>query len=225
MWKTDYLGIHEKRYQQLRTDGSSGWSKDFEIQEMVGWLEKALLRRKGKLQGRVLELGCGSGNLSLALAKKGWEVYGIDIAPSAIKWANDLAKEQGIIAKFVVGDVRKLPYENNFFDLILDGHCLHCIIGEHRKDFLTEALRVLKAKGLCLIMTMCNDPVTPLPPNQKFDSHLRFTVGNGFAGRYYGQPENILKEVENAGFSIEHWMIDEPDEDDSQEELIIEITK
>ena len=60
--------------------------------------------------GRVLDLCCGSGGHALNLAKKGFNVTGVDFSPTAIKSAEELAKKMGVKnqAEFSVGDARKV---------------------------------------------------------------------------------------------------------------------
>lgn len=50
----------------------------------------------------------GAGEIALWLVEKGYEIYGVDIAPTAITWAQENAKEHNIKADFRVGDVLDL---------------------------------------------------------------------------------------------------------------------
>ena len=52
-------------------------------------------------------------------------------------------------AHFQTGNVLNLTWHaSNSFDIVLDGHCFHCIIGPDRAQFLREAFRVLKPAGV-----------------------------------------------------------------------------
>src|SRR6266536_1889368 len=58
--------------------------------------------------GRALDLGCGRGQKTHELARRGWEAVGIDYVPAAIEAA--AAKSQGVGGlSYVVGDVTRLP--------------------------------------------------------------------------------------------------------------------
>jgi SAM-dependent methyltransferase len=59
---------------------------------------------------RVLDAGCGPGRHSLALARRGFEVVGVDLSPDFI----DLARAEQSSATFEVGDVRDLTYDSEF---------------------------------------------------------------------------------------------------------------
>src|SRR5215475_12075407 len=78
----------------------------------------AQLAADGLLRGRVLDVGCGTGEHALLAAKVGADAVGIDIAPSAIRRAEAKAKERGIDARFFVGDARELGALGEQFDVI-----------------------------------------------------------------------------------------------------------
>src|SRR5450631_3071873 len=101
MPKTDYIG-HDRRYRQLRDQGAPGWdtADDYREREVeLAWALAALEPGNGK---RLLELGCGAGNIAGSLVERGFEVTGIDISPTAIAWATERAIPG---TRFVVGDV------------------------------------------------------------------------------------------------------------------------
>jgi len=55
--------------------------------------------------GSALDLGCGSGNWSVELATRGWQVTGIDIVPKALCAARERTRDAGVVAQFVKGDM------------------------------------------------------------------------------------------------------------------------
>lgn len=58
--------------------------------------------------GRALDLGCGRGHWSVDLARRGWDVTGVDLVPKAIAAAREEAREAGVEVRFVKGDVTAL---------------------------------------------------------------------------------------------------------------------
>ncbi len=72
---------------------------------------------------KVLDLGCGTGDLACTLARRGYHVTGIDIAPLAIEKAR--AKAAGMTATFHVQDATELHLTNAPFDTIFDSGLLH----------------------------------------------------------------------------------------------------
>ena len=88
MMKTDYLGVHEGKYQKLKSEGASGWNS-LVLSQDTYQKTTATLQEQGVESGSLLELGCGAGNLALMFAESGYDVHGIDISPTAIAWAEE----------------------------------------------------------------------------------------------------------------------------------------
>ncbi|HSE07931.1 MAG TPA: class I SAM-dependent methyltransferase [Nocardioidaceae bacterium] len=80
--------------------------------------------------GRALDLGCGRGQKTHELARRGWEAVGVDNVPRAI----DAARRQGAPgATFVVGDVTALSLADlGTFDFFLDAGCFQHLDSEQR---------------------------------------------------------------------------------------------
>ena len=153
--------------------------------------------------GKLLELGCGAGNLSIKFAQLGYDVTGVDIAPTAIDWARENVANANVDVTFLQNDVLILPaIADVSFDIALDGHCFHCIIGSDRSQFLQTAHRILKPSGILIINTMCNQ----VPKNAKwldqFDPKSRCLMHGDIATRYIGDSNDILQEIINASFRI-----------------------
>jgi SAM-dependent methyltransferase len=80
--------------------------------------------------GRALDLGCGRGQYTPELARRGWEAVGIDYVPRAIDAANRRAVSG---ATFVVGDVTDLaPADLGMFDFFFDVGCFQGLSSEQR---------------------------------------------------------------------------------------------
>lgn len=85
---------------------------------------------RGRPLGRVLDLGCGRGQYAAELARRGWEVVGVDNVPRAVEGA----RRKGVPgATFVVGDVTDLnTAELGTFDFFLDIGCFQHLDAEQR---------------------------------------------------------------------------------------------
>ncbi|WP_433445395.1 class I SAM-dependent methyltransferase [Nonomuraea sp. CA-141351] len=60
------------------------------------------------MQGRALDVGCGSGEHALMCAALGLEVTGVDLAPIAISRAQNNVRERGLTARFLRHDALRL---------------------------------------------------------------------------------------------------------------------
>ena len=77
--------------------------------------------------GQALDLGCGSGIWAVELAKRGWQVTGIDLIPKAVRRARERAREAGVEVRFVEADVTALRAGDvgSGFRVVLDFGTLH----------------------------------------------------------------------------------------------------
>lgn len=108
--------------------------------------------RKGM---KVLDVGCGTGNFSIKLAKMGCEVIGIDISEEMLKVAEEKAKKEGLNIKFYNMDVYNMEYEADYFDGIVSVTAFEFL--EEPEKAIEEMFRVLKPNGYLLIGTINKD--------------------------------------------------------------------
>jgi len=97
---------------------------------------------------KVLDLGCGNGRLFEVLKQKEVEYTGVDFSEKLTQ----IAKRRYPEAEFKVGNALELPFTPGFFDKVYSISVLqHIPSEEFRLQFLREALRVLKSKGLLIL--------------------------------------------------------------------------
>ncbi|WP_170953361.1 class I SAM-dependent methyltransferase [Bacillus cereus] len=94
---------------------------------------------------KILDLGCGVGKNAILLEKSYKGVYGIDISPAAIKKCKELVNKPD---NFIVGSAADIPFENSFFEFVLDIGCLHCMPTDLLGDAIVQIHRVLKDDGI-----------------------------------------------------------------------------
>jgi ubiquinone/menaquinone biosynthesis C-methylase UbiE len=102
----------------------------------------------GSLQS--LDVGCGTGFLSLELAQRGHRVTGVDFAPSMLALAERKAAERGLAVHFEPADAEQLPYAPASFDLVISRHVLWTL--PHPEAAIDEWLRVLRPGGRLVIV-------------------------------------------------------------------------
>lgn len=103
--------------------------------------------------GAALDLGCGTGTHSLELARRGWRVTGIDAVAAAVNRAKARARTASVEARFVHGDVTRLPTDHldGPFDLFLDIGCLHGLRDAQRAA-VGEQVTSVAAPGATLLL-------------------------------------------------------------------------
>ena len=96
---------------------------------------------------KVLEVGCGAGNNLWALATLGYESYGLDISSTAISFGKKRFNELGLTVDLREGTMANLPFEDGFFDFVLDRAAITQVSMDEIPTCLTEIRRVLKDHG------------------------------------------------------------------------------
>lgn len=143
-------------------------------------------------KAKVLDAGCGSGRDAKIFTQKGFDVVGIDFVQNLIA----IAKKNCPKAKFLQGDFRRLPFENESFNGVWAYAALvhlETIKDAHRA--LAEFYRVLKPKGvLCVFVKAQTGKVKTAVVSDAFSCHDRFF-------RYYTRGE-VGSMLQKANFEI-----------------------
>lgn len=108
--------------------------------------------------GRLLDVGCGSGLALEGMAELGWQVYGVDFDPKAV----EIAQRKGLEVN--LGSLKEQAYPPDYFDVVTMSHLI-----EHVHDplgLLRECRRILKPQGLLTMVT----------PNSDSWGHKRFAA-------------------------------------------------
>lgn len=122
---------------------------------------------------RLLDIGCGSGQITIPAARLGHRVTGIDIAENLIDRASTRAGTEGVAARFDVGDAEELPYADASFDVVVT--LIGAMFAPRPERVVQEIARVLRPGGRLYManwtprsmpaqMFKCVAAVTPPPP-------------------------------------------------------------
>jgi SAM-dependent methyltransferase len=114
--------------------------------------------------GTILDLACGIGRHSLLLAEKGYRVVGVDISPTFIERAEELAAEKGVSGRveFMVGDMRRvgelLGDRGEPFDAVVNLYTSHGYWDEATdRAIFSQACDLTKRGGIFVIHTVNRD--------------------------------------------------------------------
>jgi SAM-dependent methyltransferase len=129
--------------------------------------------------GRALDLGCGTGFWSVRLARRGWEVAGVDIVPKAVRTARQRARGAGVECLFVEGSVTALSAAGvgSGFRLILDFGVVHGLPPEQVRAVGREVTAVAVEDATLLMYAFSPGRRGPLPRGIS-----REEIGHAYAG-------------------------------------------
>jgi methyl halide transferase len=133
----------DARYQ---SESPPGWDTGRPSSELKSMVEQGLLR-----PCRVLELGCGTGVNSVYLASQGFDVTAIDLAPTALKAAEQRAREAGVKARWIQANVLNPP-ELEPFDFIFDRGCYHGVRRQSATGYVETIKALCRPAGRVLIL-------------------------------------------------------------------------
>lgn len=227
-----YYESHEDGYRRLKEKDLSFWGESgedsvtFENFYMKEYLERVLARIKPVPGAKVLEIGCGTGPASCFMAQQGYTVDGFDVSETAVKMARGNAEDRNLDINYSVNDICSISEtESAIYDVIVDGHCMHCITYDSdRHSALSNVLRLLKRGGYFIVDTMSMENPFKWPHPGRAD-------GNGiiwhniredypyekveFEGKYWICTRRVMSisdlenELRQAGFLIEQIEIHE----------------
>ena len=104
---------------------------------------------------KVLDVGCGTGNYSIKLAKLGCRVTGADISDKMLDIARDKAKKAGVAVEFMDMDAYHLDFEDESFDGVICMTAIEFI--KWPNEALEEFFRVVRKGGRVLVGTITRD--------------------------------------------------------------------
>jgi SAM-dependent methyltransferase len=100
-----------------------------------------------------LDVGCGTGDSSVYLARHGWHVTGVDFVPKALDKARAKARAAGVPVDFIDADVTHLSRAglDTTFQLIVDNGCLHGM-SDGDRDLYVREITAAAAPGARLLI-------------------------------------------------------------------------
>jgi cyclopropane fatty-acyl-phospholipid synthase-like methyltransferase len=135
-----------------------------QTQAEAAFLEKALDLRPGS---QVLDVPCGNGRHSVALARNGCSVTGIDLSQEFIEEARTASA--GLDARFELRDMRRVAFDGEFDAAFCFGNSLTYLNPEECRDFFRAIVRSLKSGGKFAVETgMAAESILPTLVKQRW---------------------------------------------------------
>ena len=147
----DYSDWHARNRQKweslFRKKIDAASYNKYPIEHIVIFMARNYYAVKERSSVRVLELGCGSGNNLVFLAREGFKAYGVDFSPSALELSKRHLDMFGYTADLRQSCISELPFEDGSFDAVIESNTLHCNMAATIAKSFGEIFRVLKPGG------------------------------------------------------------------------------
>jgi SAM-dependent methyltransferase len=131
----------------------------------------------GVLAGRVLDVGCGTGEHALMAAARGLDATGIDAVPRVIALAQRKARDRGLAARFVVWDALKLPDLGEQFDTVLDSGLFHVFDDDERGRFVASLHGAMSAGARYYLLCFSDQQPGTFGPRRVSQPEIRKAFG------------------------------------------------
>ena len=153
----------------------------YDAQPFLGWNSRELTGLVDFASKRVIDVGCGTGRLTFAVADIAETVFAVDPVANLRRYVKEKAAERRLSNVFAVdGLITDLPFPAGFADVTMGGH----VFGDDPDDELAELQRVTRAGGT-VILCPGNDDVDD-------DRHALLTAA-GFSWARFEEPTDGMK--------------------------------
>lgn len=170
-------------------DALQSWDEAYRDNETpwdIGRPQPAIVRvaEWGGLIEPVLDSGCGSGEHALLVASMGLQVKGVDVSQTAIERARAKARQRGLSAEFLVGDVLALndvPRLEPPFRTIIDVGCFHTFANADRPLYASSLASVTGAGSVLHLLCFSEETPGTYGPRRVTEAELRVTFSRDWS--------------------------------------------
>jgi ubiquinone/menaquinone biosynthesis C-methylase UbiE len=160
----------------MYAEGIPPWQIDRPQPEVIQLIEQ------GKFESPVLDLGCGTGDNTIELARHGLVVKGLDAVPEALERARKKTEQAGLkqSPEFVLGDALRLDESGLKARTVLDCALFHTFSDEERKEYIRGLEAVLSNGGRLHILSFSELETRQPGPRRLSLSEITGSFGKGW---------------------------------------------
>jgi 2-polyprenyl-3-methyl-5-hydroxy-6-metoxy-1,4-benzoquinol methylase len=174
--------------------------------------ERFYLEEARKSGGRVLELACGTGRLTIPIAQSGVEIIGADLSASMLETARAKAQRAGVHVEFFEADMRSFELAGPFSTILIPGNSLlHLFTADDLTQCFRDVRRHLAQNGRLIfdisnwdLAVLARDPTTYDAPSQI--RNLTWSLSDSRSIEYRLRvifPQELLLLLDAAGFRLD----------------------
>jgi len=146
----------------------------------IGRPQAAFVAAASQIVGRVLDAGCGTGDLSLWLASRGHAVTGIDYLEEPLEVARRKGAQLGLAVNFLRMDATQIGSLPERFDAVTDCGLFHSFDDRQRTAYVEALGQLLEPGARLFILCMSTDEPGTQGPRRVADEELRATFSTGW---------------------------------------------
>jgi ubiquinone/menaquinone biosynthesis C-methylase UbiE len=160
----------------MYAEGIPPWQIDRPQPEVIRLIEQ------GKFESPVLDLGCGTGDNAIELARHGLVVKGLDAVPEALERARKKTEQAGLkqLPEFVLGDALRLAESGLKARTVLDCALFHTFSDEERKEYIRGLEAVMSPGGRLHILSFSELETRQPGPRRLSLSEITGSFGTGW---------------------------------------------
>jgi len=146
----------------------------------IGRPQRAFVEAADAIRGRVIDIGCGTGDLSLWLAEQGRTVTGVDFLEKPLEVARQKAAERGLSVNFLQMDAVAVGELPERFDAVTDCGLFHTFDDAGRKAYVGALARLLEPDSRVFLLCFADAEPGEHGPRRVSERELREAFANGW---------------------------------------------
>lgn len=146
----------------------------------IGRPQTAFIEAGHRIQGRVIDIGCGTGDLALWLAEQGCTVTGVDFLPKPLEAARRKAAERALAVTFIPMDATAVGELPEAFDAATDCGLFHVFDDAGRKAYVDALTKLLAPEAHLFLLCFSDAEPGTHGPRRVSEKDLRSAFAHGW---------------------------------------------